>query len=1033
MSVPAANAVAVKTHGPSRDALQSESELGEEAKKTTHLILQHFDADKHGLAVVHRDLFDTNSNVVCSALRALAVIKDPRSIRFVGKLLTNPEEEIQCEAVRTIGEIGHPKTVKLLFDLYKISKNERLRLIILEAVAKIVPEDTTALSRIEEYARSKLSKQETRVHATSLLLQSASAVEVTDILSNAENEVTEVVYSRAAGNEHIAKQVVQHGLANYPRLTVSNRILLLSVAAKSTVAEAIEIVRAGLQDHDPAVRHQAYNLLGESSTQAEFCASVIQHLAGWVDPDPNLEEEALLGIGRLERIICGPVSLGIDTQKKIYDSIEKQFKLLSNPERRVGSDSHELGWLITRSKEYVEYYADEDFKQALLHYLKGNSYYTQERILSDLKASAVKIEVRHFDGYRALVDIVKTPKRGGIGLIARELAIAKLGKRRQFYHLIRQLRLTRLIDTAGLHFNGVRTFLDIFSWARKAKLYRLAEAALYALTRMDAKKAAEACLECLAPPVFSKICAIAAIHLLRELDWGLMKPAVQKLLSSTEDPHIILNLIDALANPAIPLSGEIIKSMVTILRSGKNQEVVHRVADFLGAQSAFNVFESVTDGFELAEPWRQSLVLSILERKIFERRVSNREGLIELLYKILRSEGGANRSKAAVLLWRLGDDYAYKVLKEFLLNAEGAQKVAILRSLSGALKGEILPMLMPLMRSEHAGVQEALRDVLLGVEEEEVRSRICRLALAARGECSSEDDFYEEDQDVEVKIDFLKEKKAYRFEREYVQELAVLFTDIQGYSKKAQALTTLQLSALIQDYEGILLPTMSNHRGELIKKMGDGHLVVFQNPLDSVLAAIRVQKALKRFNGYREQEQRVVIRIGVHWGKVVRKEGDVLGNNVNIASRLETSAKGGSILISEALHQHLDEYIHCREIGLITVKGISEPIKAYEPFEIVVDFPAKLDPLKNKQTSPIPRLEKDKITVSSEGVPGNGNRRSQIHSLNREMVKAIADTFSSLNTLCRQLEAKQIQATEIRKELVSRWRKIKLILEDRGQ
>jgi len=614
MSVPSEQVVAEKTPNSPLESPADGPDLSEESKKTTHLILKSFDARKRGIEILLRDLFDSNSRVVCSALDALGTMNDPRSLKFIGRLLTSPEQEIQHAAVRAIGEIGHPKAVKVLFDLYKISKSERLRLVILEAIAKISPEEPNVLAHVEEYARSKLAKQETRVSATSLLLKIKSDVDVKSILSNAKEDIIEAVYTLAAEKQQIAAQVVQHGATRYQRLTASNRALLLSLAAKSSRPEAAGIMREGLRDVDPGVRHQAYSLLGESPTQVEFCASLIQYLSEQVDPDPNLEEEALLGIGRLEKIVSGPVGLGINAKKRIYDAIEEQFKVLSTPGRRVGSDSHELGWLIMRSKEYVEYYADEEFRQALLRYLKGNSYHTQDKILADLKASAVKVEVRHFDGYRALADIIKTPKRAGIGLIARELAIAKLGKRKPFSNLIRNLRLTRLIDTAGLRVDAVRTFLQIFSWARRAKVFRLAEAALYALARMDMKKAADACLECLAPPVFSKICAIGAIHLLQELDWGMMEPAVRKLLSSSEDPHILLNLIDALASTALPLSGEIVKTMVTILSSGKDQEVVHRAADFLGCQSTFNVFESIIEGFERAESWRQRLVLSVLER-----------------------------------------------------------------------------------------------------------------------------------------------------------------------------------------------------------------------------------------------------------------------------------------------------------------------------------------------------------------------------------------------------------------------------------
>jgi class 3 adenylate cyclase len=1029
----ASETVAEKIPKSPLQAIQSDSDLAEDAKKTTHVIFRSFDNEKRGLDILHKDLFDASDQVVLSALGALSAVKDPRSLKFIARLLSNDEEIVQCAAVKALGDIAHPKTLKVLLDMFKISKSENLRLHILEALSKINPQEPGTVAWIEEYAKSQLVKSETRVAATSLLLRLRNGTGASEVLSTAKEEMIEAVYTLAGENEQVAMQAVQHGASHYHRLSAANRKRLLPLVSSCGVPGAVDVFLEALKDVDQEVRRGAYQVLGVCHAQGASFSALAQQIGEQVDPDPNLEEEALAGIQRMEKVMAGRVTLNPETKKRIYNQIQERYRELSEPGRRAGSDSHELGWIISRSKEYLEYYADEDFRQALLHYLKGSGYYTKDRVLAELKSSAVKVEVRHFDGYRALVDIIQNPKRSGIGLITRELAIAKLGKRKPFYQLIRNLHLTRLFDSPGLDPDAARLFLQIFSWAKRAKLFRLADAALFALAKADAQNASDVARECLAPPVFSKICAISAIRLLRELDWKTMEPMVLKLISSSEDPHILLNLLDALINTDLPVSGEIVKSMVNILRNGNDQEVNRRTADFLGAQSVSNVFESVIEGFERFESWRQALVLSVLERTIIERRVSNQEGLIEFLYKILRAEAGENQSKAAVLLWRLGDEYAIKVLKGFLLNREPEEKIQILNSLRGALSAEIVLFLLPLLRSEHSGIHESLRQTLLSVEEEETQRRICELALSARGESGTDNHFQEELDDTPVQVDFLKERKAYRFEREYIQELAILFTDIQGYSKKAQRLSTLELSTLIQEYEGILLPTISNHRGELIKKMGDGHLCVFHNALHAVLAAIRTQKALKRFNSFREESQRIIIRIGIHWGKVVRKEGDVLGNHVNIASRLESSANGGSILISKALQQFLDDHIHMREIGLLKVKGISEPIKVYEPYEIVVDFPAELDPLNKKQAH-----AKEIQTVETEGLQknpenGNGDANRSAVVLKAGTLKYIASCFFSLNDLCQKAESKQVQVADIRRELARRWLKLKDLLKEGGQ
>jgi class 3 adenylate cyclase len=552
-------------------------------------------------------------------------------------------------------------------------------------------------------------------------------------------------------------------------------------------------------------------------------------------------------------------------------------------------------------------------------------------------------------------------------------------------------------------------------------VYRLAEAALYALAAVDRKAATALCTECLRPPVFSKILAIAAIHLLRELDWAVVEPAVVKLLASGEERYILLNLIDALSGEGFALSGQLVKALVQLLRTGTDPEVLQRAADALGLQHSFDVCESLIGGFAQAEAWRQGLFLKAIGTQIVQRRVSNREGVAEFLYAILRTEGNPYQAAAAALLWRLGDHYALKVLGEFVRLRDTEENLAVLRYLKGALTPEIVPILLPLLRSDHTGLQEALRETLLSAGEQSSQKRICDLVLAARGAAGFEEQSGGPAEETEAQIDLLNEKRAYRFERDYIQEVAILFTDIQGYSKKAQALTTMQLSSLIQEYEGILLPTVCSHRGELIKKMGDGHLFVFSRPLDSVLSAIRLQKALRRFNSYREETQRLTIRIGAHWGKVVRKDGDVLGNQVNLASRLESSAKGGSVLISDALHSKVEGHIHSRAIGLIQVKGFAEPVKVFEPYEISLDLPEELDPLKANGSPPAADSR------DAAGQPGKGAGNSRV-VLDPATLSYLIDTFSRLNELCLKGEKNQVSFEQVRKELVKRWRTLKVAL-----
>jgi hypothetical protein len=129
------------------------------------------------------------------------------------------------------------------------------------------------------------------------------------------------------------------------------------------------------------------------------------------------------------------------------------------------------------------------------------------------------------------------------------------------------------------------------------------------------------------------------------------------------------------------------------------------------------------------------------------------------------------------------------------------------------------------------------------------------------------------------------------------------------------------------------------------------------------------------------------------------------------------------------LHQLLGEHIHAREIGPIKVKGISEPITVYEPYEIMLDLPEQLDPLKSKDkvASPAPLAENRQLQGSAATKYGKGET-SRVLILDKKALDYIADTFAQLNRLCKKVEHGQAGVQEVRRELTKRWLVLKEML-----
>jgi len=997
-----------------------------ETSRTIHRVLQSFgNADAGALHILHQDLFDSRPAVVLSVLSALREIKNEKSLMYISRLLNHSKFEVQQAAVKAIGEAGYTDSYKVLLDLFKTSQNEHLRLAILKALSILAPKEHEVLALVRAFAGSQGVQPETRGCATSILFDLDDQLDIEWVIKEASSDPAafDAILRRAKDDPDLAKALIDQGAGGFYRLSAENRKLLISIASPFSIPGTSEIIFESLRDPNPAIRKEAYRVIGKDAKQCIIFDRIVDFLSERVEPSIQIEEEVRAAIIRMEECLKeSGTRLVSRLQEKIVTQVEALLEQLKKSGNRGMSDSHEIGWYIIRSKEYLEYYGDEDLKHAIVQYLKGSENYTMEELIQFVKNSAVKVEVRHFEGYNALLDIVKKPKMKGSALITRELSLAKLGKREIMYKLMRNLRLSRLVGVYGKE----HLFHSIFSWAKDARLFRLAESALYALAKANIKMTTTACLECMNPPVESKILAIASMHLLKDLNWEAMEMAVTKLMERSREPYVLLNLTDALLNLPVSISGDLIEVMLKRLSSEYDQEILSRIARLLGEKADFYVSDELTRIFQLQNDEKKATILSIFEQLFINNRISSDVGLSEFLYKVLREESVKNKIRAGALLYRLGDDYALEVLKDLLGNAELEDKVDVVRSLKGTLKPDILPVLSSLLFNDNSILQESLCETFLSAADQDTKSKLVELIIACR-----ESDFFDEadapDQGVgQTHMSFAQEKRAYKFEKEHIVKCVVFFTDIQGYTQKSQELTSMELSLLIQEYEGILIPIVQTHEGELIKRMGDGHLFIFDKPLNGVLAGIRLQKAIKRFNSFREEKLRITIRVGIHWGDVVKKDGDVLGNTVNIASRLESSAAGGSVYISHELNEAVKKYFLSKEIGSVRVKGIDRPLDVFEPYELAIGLSAKLDPVKRKHT-PGTRQQEELPDAEKEIEPKRSEVLEAAKKMNssERMDRWVRNTFILLHNLCLKVEKGEAGVGELRKELVKRYNVMK--------
>ncbi len=133
---------------------------------------------------------------------------------------------------------------------------------------------------------------------------------------------------------------------------------------------------------------------------------------------------------------------------------------------------------------------------------------------------------------------------------------------------------------------------------------------------------------------------------------------------------------------------------------------------------------------------------------------------------------------------------------------------------------------------------------------------------------------------------------------------AIMFTDLVGFTSAAQ-LDEARALALLEEYRRLLRSAFAGHRGTEVKTIGDGFLVEFESTLDAGRCAIEIQAVLAEHNRSAGTSDPMWVRIGIHVGDVVHDRGDILGDAVNIASRILPLAEPGGICLSEDVYVQL--------------------------------------------------------------------------------------------------------------------------------
>ena len=252
---------------------------------------------------------------------------------------------------------------------------------------------------------------------------------------------------------------------------------------------------------------------------------------------------------------------------------------------------------------------------------------------------------------------------------------------------------------------------------------------------------------------------------------------------------------------------------------------------------------------------------------------------------------------------------------------------------------------------------------------------------------------------------------------------AIMFTDIVGYSSMTSANEGKGLR-LLEEHRRTIRPVIRKFHGIEVKTIGDAFLVEFPSAVDAVNCSVEIQNQFARSNALRGPEEGVRVRIGIHVGDIVHSGGDVLGDAVNVAARVEPLAEPGGILVTRQVVDQVERKVEypMRRIGSPELKNIGYPVEVYKvimPRDSGETGGKELDPKRlailpfaNMSPDPNDRYFADGMT---EELISTVSRIKELAVISRTSVMRYRETETPISRIGRELNVGSVIEGSVRK------------------
>ena len=908
--------------------------------RITALILLKNYYDEQIFKILIKDFYNSDLDISLAAINASASLGNEVAVPRLNDIMWKGKPVQQIAAIRSLARIKAPSSIEELAKYFTVNQDRDIRRELLRSITMISPMHPKTIELTRALLQDSAVGREYYEILLPAVLEAGDHELVKNNLPKANPDVQRYVFTELLNtSSEEAKSYIEFFRDNIRQLDPHTLGCFLCTYELKFPNPQTNFVIDALQSTDPRATTSFMMALSGYQGRVENPQHIYRLLLRM--PYIDIDTERLVGdfLGRImEEVKKESPLLTSEFLFTTATNLEAVFAKLKNQYVSLKGIKEKDTLLAVVFTKILEQYATSEILKEIQNFFKIDSAADPAAIISKLQERMIAASNDDKNRFDVCLRLFKTDNRVTRLGIYQILSRANLSTPA----LARRLnRLIRIIGSLEIRNSG-KKILEILQFARTERISFLEETCVVTLCQLLNRTAIEQ-----AQSVFSETGKYT--HSLRGYIRGarfvpakfFINPLLKLLLHPKTSGSIRALTVDSLKTMDLASIKGTLPLLIRALALGEIEESLKEdIAAILADNGDSVLFQPLVDLTRNTDGTVRRLGVRILKALVTREKNISVDVMTNRLYLLLEDSVRSVQIEALLALLALEDDFAVQILDDYTSGKDEAACVEILKNLDPGVSHELMVKVLKLIHVDSKKIHEELRRVLPPFCQGPLAENIRTSLLEALTEDGSAAAAGSPIRPVSApSVGFMEKAKLdFKLRRENAQILTVFFTDIVRFTEKTSKAKATDLMELIQGFEGITLPTIDRLKGTVIKKMGDGLLAVFKHPLNAAIAALEIQKQIQAYNEFRMEEERFYVRIGLNTGRVIRKEGDIFGDTVNVASRMETSATPGDIYLTQNTYDEIKEYIRCTQLGPLQVKGKAEAITAYSAQEILIDI-----------------------------------------------------------------------------------------------